>query len=539
LIGLAQATSATTAIPVLPGDPNAPGRLVPVRMARETAVPARQLSWSRLVTGPWPLLCVLAVQAVLALRLTWSNTAFTDEALYLWAGHLEWAHLLHGTPVPSFATYFSGAPIVYPPIAALADSIGGLAGARILSLGFMLGATALLKMTGSRLFGKRAGFFAAALWALLAPTVKLGAFATFDAMSICLLAASAWCAVKTGESREFTRWTVLGAAAMIAANAAAYSSAIFDPVIVAVALLAGWPQPTRKVAMMRAAGLGAYAVTGLAMLTAMAGGLYATGITRTVLSRSTGSNPPSLVVAQAWGWTAAVVTVAATGTVLALFTRASAGRRGLLAVLTGAALLVPAEQARIHTLVSLDKHVDFGAWLAAIAAGYAVSRLTQVQGPAVLRTVACVICAGVAVFLAVPGYSQAQDLYNWANSARFTAAFRPLAEHATGPLLVEAPSPARYYLADAIGWRSWSSTWSITLPSGKTIGARPGVDAPGVTSVYVQLVTQRFFSLIALNYDATPALDQKIIAALARSHGYRFVARVPYGSGSYVIWKRT
>jgi hypothetical protein len=508
-------------------------------MARETVVATRQVTWSRLATGPWPLLCVLAVQAVLALRLTWSNTAFTDEALYLWAGHLEWAHLLHGTPTPPFATYFSGAPVVYPPIAALADSAGGLAGARILSLGFMLGATTLLGMTGSRLFGKRAGFFAAALWALLAPTVKLGAFATFDAMSICLLAASAWCAVRTAESREFTRWTALGAAAMVAANAAAYSSAIFDPVIVAVALLAGWPQPTRKVAMMRAAGLGAYAVTGLAMLTAIAGGLYATGIARTVLSRSSGSNPPSLVVAQAWGWTAAIVAVATAGTVLALLTRVPAGRRGLLAVLTGAALLVPAEQARIHTVVSLDKHVDFGAWLAAIAAGYAVGRLTQLRGPAFLRTAACVTCAGAAVFLAAPGYNQAQVLYNWANSARFTAAFRPLAEHTTGPLLVETPSPARYYLKDAIGWRRWSSTWSITLPSGKSIGARPGVDAPGVASVYTRLVSQRFFSLIALNSGATPALDQQIVAALTRSHGYRFVARVPYGSGSYTIWKRT
>jgi hypothetical protein len=508
-------------------------------MARATVTPAREVSWSRLVTGPWPLLCVLAVQAVLALRLTWSNTAFTDEALYLWAGHLEWAHLLHGTPLPPFATYFSGAPVVYPPIAALADSIGGLAGARILSLGFMLGATVLLKMTGSRLFGKRAGFFAAALWALLAPTVKLGAFATFDAMSICLLAVSAWCAVRTGESREFTRWTVLGAAAMVAANAAAYSSAIFDPVIVAVALLAAWPQPTRKVAMMRAAGMAAYAVTGLAMLTAIAGGLYSTGIVRTVLSRSSGSNPPSVVVVQAWGWTAAVVAVAAAGTILGWLMREPAGRRGLLAVLTGAALLVPAEQARIHTVVSLDKHVDFGAWLAAIAAGHAVSRLTAIPGPAVLRTVACLICAGAAVVAAAPAYNKAQALYNWANSARFTAAFRPLAEHTTGPLLVETPSPARYYLANSIGWQRWSSTWAVTLPSGKSIGARPGVDAPGVTSVYVRLVTHRFFSLIALNSGATPTLDQEIIAALTRSHGYRFVGRVPYGSGSYAIWKRT
>ena len=35
-------------------------------------------------------------------RLIWSNTAFQDEALYLRAGHLEWAQWLHQTPIPNF-----------------------------------------------------------------------------------------------------------------------------------------------------------------------------------------------------------------------------------------------------------------------------------------------------------------------------------------------------------------------------------------------------------------------------------------------------
>src|SRR5215469_13401781 len=67
---------------------------------------------------PWPLLIILALQSALSMRLIWSNTAFGDEALYLWAGHLEWAHWLHGEPIPDFASYFSGAPVVYPPIGA-------------------------------------------------------------------------------------------------------------------------------------------------------------------------------------------------------------------------------------------------------------------------------------------------------------------------------------------------------------------------------------------------------------------------------------
>ena len=106
-----------------------------------------------------PLLIVLAVQAALSVRLVWADTAFQDEATYLWAGHLEWAHWLHGTPIPPFPTYFSGAPVIYPPLGALADSVGGLAGARVLSLVFMLGATALLWATAGRLYRAAGGVF--------------------------------------------------------------------------------------------------------------------------------------------------------------------------------------------------------------------------------------------------------------------------------------------------------------------------------------------------------------------------------------------
>src|SRR6266851_1068243 len=63
--------------------------------------------------GSWPLLPVLVVQAVLSLRLVRADTAFQGEALYLWAGHLQWAHWLHGTPLPPFSAYFSGAPVIY------------------------------------------------------------------------------------------------------------------------------------------------------------------------------------------------------------------------------------------------------------------------------------------------------------------------------------------------------------------------------------------------------------------------------------------
>src|SRR3984885_2805351 len=96
---------------------------------------------TRKLRMPWPLLAVLAVQAALSASPVRTRTAFGDEALYLSAGHLEWSHWLHGTQIPAYQTWFSGAPVMYPPVGAIADSLGGLAAARLLSLVFMLGGT--------------------------------------------------------------------------------------------------------------------------------------------------------------------------------------------------------------------------------------------------------------------------------------------------------------------------------------------------------------------------------------------------------------
>jgi len=191
--------------------------------------------------GALPLLAVLAVQAALSLRLVRADTAFQDEAAYLSAGHLEWAHWLHGTPVPPFAAYFSGAPVLYPPVGALADSAAGLAGARALSLVFMLGATVLVWSTTSRLYGRRAAFFAAALFAIAGPTLHLGAFATYDALSVLLIALAAWFVVRAGNRGEGTGWMAAAGAALAVANAVAYSSALFDLVVLALAALVAWP----------------------------------------------------------------------------------------------------------------------------------------------------------------------------------------------------------------------------------------------------------------------------------------------------------
>ena len=188
----------------------------------------------------WPLFAVLAVQAALSLRLVWSNTAFQDEALYLRAGHLEWARWLHQAPVPNFPTYFSGAPVIYPPLGAVADSLGGLAAARLLSLCFMLGVTSLLWATTARLYGRRAALLAAGLFATLAGTQFLGALATFDAMALFLLAMATWLGIRSADCQARTRTALLVTAgvALAAADTVKYATALFTPVVLIVVALA-------------------------------------------------------------------------------------------------------------------------------------------------------------------------------------------------------------------------------------------------------------------------------------------------------------
>ena len=179
------------------------------------------------LTREWPLAIVLPAQAALTLPWLWRTAPFTDEALYLDAGHQLWAHWLHQVPVPDYASWFSGAPVLYPPLGAAADAAGGLPAARALSLLLMLGATAAIYFTGLRLFGRTAAFFSAALFAVTGLIVHYGAFATYDAPALFFLAIGTWAAVHVRDGR--TRWLVACTAALIIANAFKYATLAWDP----------------------------------------------------------------------------------------------------------------------------------------------------------------------------------------------------------------------------------------------------------------------------------------------------------------------
>jgi Dolichyl-phosphate-mannose-protein mannosyltransferase len=535
----------------VPG-PAVPGSDARGGVAQETAAPSRLKRaagpggrWQAVVAA-WPLLPVLVVQAVLSIRLLHANTAFQDEALYLWAGHLQWAHWLHGASAPPFPYYFSGAPVIYPPLGALADSVGGLAGARALSLVFMLGATVLVWATTQRLFGRRAAFFAAALFAVLGPTLHLGAFATYDAMALLLIALAAWCVVRAGPRGDAAGWMIGAGAALALANATAYSSVLFDLFVIALAVLVAWPTAGGRVAARRAAVM---AVVTAALLTAallIGGGSYLAGFERTTLARVPGSESALSVLGDSWSWAGLIFVLAVCGVVISWTGRHGWAETALLAVMAVAVLAGPAEQARLHTAASLNKHVGLGAWFAAIAAGYALDRFIAAAPAGRIQTLTTGACVIALAFPVVLGASQSwQFSTSWPNATSFIAVLRPLAAQTTGPMLVEDPSIAEYYLPQGTNWRRWSSTRNIVLPSGASAGnpTSQGIVGAGNPATFARYIREGYFTLAALNFTDTTALDHMIASALRRNH-YRPVQVVPYGTelppvgqGTYVIYR--
>jgi 4-amino-4-deoxy-L-arabinose transferase-like glycosyltransferase len=468
----------------------------------------------------WSLPAVLGVQAALSLRLVWSNTAFQDEALYLRAGHLEWAHWLHGVPIPDFPSYFSGAPVIYPLVGALADSIGGLAAARALSLCCMLGVTALLWATARRLYGLRAAFLATGLFATLAGTQFLGAFATFDAMALLLLAFAVWLGVRAADCQPLvSRAALLCACGLVvaAADATTYATVLFTPVVLAVVGLATW---RRRQALPSVAALAIVACSWLAAVSAaimLAGSQYLTGIRTSTLDRPPGNATVAQVLEHSYIWTSLVLILAALGALLAV--RSSERGKVLPAVLAVAAILVVAAQADLHTTVSLQKHVVFGAWFAAVAAGYALARLSRVDPGIGWAPVMALPIAASTLFGSI---GQADALFRvWPNSADVISVLRSAVRSHPGNFLAEDFDVEAYYLRTEVPWQRWSSTYYFSYP-----GARVGPAA------YRAAITQHYFSLVILQFGDTAAMDRQIVADMARAGGYHVIAK----TGPFTIW---
>lgn len=493
---------------------------------------------ARVATGPWPLAGILALQAGLSLRLVWSNTAYQDEALYLWAGHLEWVHWLHGAPVPDFPSYFSGAPVIYPPLGALASSIGGLAAARILSLGCMLAATALLYAVARDLLGRRAAIAGAAAFAVIGPTQFLGALATFDALALLLLALAAWLAVRSGpgggpgSGGEWSgeQWLVCCAVVMALADAVKYTSVLWNPVIIALAVLgpAGpWPRSARR--GIRLAGYTAALIVPVLFLAV--GHSYLAGIMSTTLARPGSTVPVLRVLGHSAEWIGVVAFLAIAGATAA--TRKRLGRRltTLAWALVAAAFLAPAGEARIHSDFSLFKHAGYGAWFACIVAGYALAEFTRVlqaRPPGYAR-----LASGLAVFLVtVSGAVLAAGQFAaWPDSAQMIRGLAPVIGRTGCPCLIAENDVVHYYLPELTTPDAFTTVFVMKYRTG-------GRELSGIPA-YRAAIGDHYFRLVEMDPPEMPAVYAPVVRALSAAQ-YRLVVSTPSNvtGEPFEIWVR-
>jgi hypothetical protein len=278
------------------------------------------------------------------------------------------------------------------------------------------------------------------------------------------------------------------------------------------------------------------------------GGSYLKGVERTTLGWAGGMDSPPTVLADAWEWTGVIVVLAVCAVAVSWAGRRWSRQTWLLSVLAAAALLMPLEQASLHTAASLNRRLVIGIWFAAIAAGYAVDKLVAAAPAGRTRALTSGACMIALAFPLSLGITQSRHFStSWPNSASFIAILRPLTAHTSGPLLVEDPAPARYYLAAGSQWKRWSSTRNIVLPSGASTGGpheAANVAGGGNPAIFARFIARGYFSLVALNFADTTALDHRIAADLRRNRHYHIIQVVPYGievpplgQGTYVIWR--
>ena len=226
-----------------------------------------------------------------------------------------------------------------------------------------------------------------------------------------------------------------------------------------------------------------------------------------------GTDSPLAVLADSWSWAGLIVALAICGVIISWASREDPPGPGCSRSWPSPRSLGPLEQARLHTAASLNKHVGLGAWFAAIAAGYAVDRFIAAAPAGRTRAIICWACVIALAFPLTLGVTQSRAFAtSWPNAASFTAIFGPLADHGTGHLLVEDPSIAEYYLPAGSQWQRWSSTRNIILPSGASTG-RPattaGVIGAGNPGAFARYIAAGYFTLVALNFADTTALDHQ------------------------------
>ena len=454
----------------------------------------RRKAWAIAIPTSWPLVLILAMQAVISL-VTLHNTAFQDEALYLYAGR-QIIHYWMGGPVPldHYAFYFSGYPAVYPVIGGALDMLGGLELARAFSLFCMMSVNVIVYYSTQKFFQRPAAIFAAAAYASLGTVLYVGRLATFDSLCLLLIALAAAVAYKVSTSRQPWLALLIGPL-LVFSILAKYAAMLFSlPVLgilvfCSLAFLGWWRMLLRLALALLTLALSlvtAYYFMDKAAFHAISG-----STTNRVAEITKPRMELFLHVLQMGGivWAMAVI-----GVVLVFVLEKRL--RLIVLLLFGSSWLVPAYHIYEQEAVSIDKHLAFGLFFAMPLAGFGLAWLAGCVQRSLANINGRHWLAGLAVVLLVftLGTQQSQTIYaQWANTSALSYALHTQIRDGGGRLLVEDIEVTRYDAKDITEPWQWNGVnffYYVTAKHQALLGD------PALT----QAIKDRYFSIVELKF---------------------------------------
>jgi hypothetical protein len=486
-----------------------------------------------------PLASLLALQGGVAL-VTLRNTAFQDEAVYISAGQQIYGALLGGPPVPvssTFAQYFSGDPYLYPVLAGILNSIGGLEAARLLSLVAVMGTTlcvwGITKYLYGSEYGTQSAVFAAAIFAFQSSVLFIARMATFDAMCLLALAVSVGLALKAGAARGHLGALAIGPVLVLAIGLK-YAALLWVASVLAILACQslqhwGWRQMWLRIGLASASLL---TIAGIC-LTEFDRSILA-GVSFTTTNRDAISRTPGVVLArEVVVLGGAALALGAAGFMVLLMGR----KKPLIAlVLMVSALLAPAYHIYTGEAISLHKHMAFAVFFIAPLAGIAVARMPHVTHRGALGHkwhVGIVVCL---VLLAM-GLGQARWLYHvWGDSSGMVAVLRSLVRSGNQMYLAEDNDVAHYYLQPV------TSSWQWVGPYWFQYTDAAHHQLSGVAA-YRAAVADGYFDVIELGSGyGDAAFNKAVDDGLQEGKHYELVGKLPshtvYGDGFIWIWRK-
>ena len=468
-----------------------------------------------------PLWLVLTVQVVASLSI--GNTAFQDEATYLYAGRQIVHHLLGGPTPTEWVGDFLAGTTLYPTIGGAIDLVGGLEAARLFSLFWMLCATIAVYATARMLYDRSSGYLAAALFGIQGSVLFVGHFATFDAMAVGLLGLAMALAVYAGGTRTPLLAPCVSLLLLVA-GATTYVSFLYFPTILLLLCWRaqqsrGWLHALLRMflACLVLGGAGVWAIA------KYPGGVGA--FDAAILHRNAADPASTTVLVQLTLYLSGIVVALAL--VGLLLSRGTYILPALL--LLGSSLAAPAYHIVDGEFTSLQKHVAYGLLFAAPLAGFAVTRL---QGNR--RLIGVVLC----LMVFPTGYQADQRLFDWWPNVSPVIAVLHTQVQPGDRILAEEHEVLEFYLARYeadLGHIQWSQTYGFAYTDSR------GRYYSGIPA-YRAAIADGYFDLVVLRYGPTAALDHEIDGGLRDGTRYELVAKIPYttafGSSAYYIWRR-